>query len=151
MRTMIAMLLVCVAAAEAATITNVTVTNLSTANFTREGGEGQIEFRSEVTSYTPPGPPGPFVSMSAVLGWLFAAQSLEGVVSPLVENVVIGYEMSFTVEDPLNEGYMLAVNSSLVGWQTAADHIVVAIFGDKMCSLLCFLPFAGTLAYFRRS
>jgi len=125
MRTLLALLLVCVAVSEAATITNVTVTNLSTANFTREGGEGQIEFRSDVTSYTPPGPPGPFVSMSAVLGWLFAAWSPEGVETPLVENVVIGYEMSFTVEDPLNEGYQLAVNSSLVGWQTAAWY-----FGD---------------------
>jgi hypothetical protein len=119
MRTLIGLLLVCVAAGRAATITNVTVTNLSTADFSRVGGEGQIEFRSGVTSYSPPSQVGPFVSMTAVLGWLFAARSPEGVVSPLAENVVIGYEVSFTVEDPLNEGYMLGVNSSLNGWLTA--------------------------------
>jgi len=125
MRTLIGLLLVCVAAVEAATITNVTVTNLSTADFARAGGEGQIEFRSDVVSYSPPAQAGPFVSMTAVLGWLFAARSPEGVVSPLAENVVIGYEISFTVEDPLNEGYMLGVNSSLNGWLTAQW-----LFGD---------------------
>lgn len=102
----------------AAAITNVTITNLSTPSFANQGANGQIEFQSSAT-FTPPSDAGGFTILNSVLQWLFAARSENEVSAPAVETVQIGYEISFTVEDPTNAGYLFSVESTLNGWHTA--------------------------------
>jgi hypothetical protein len=56
--------------------------------------------------------------LSATLAWVFAARSDIEVGIPALETVHIGYEITLTIQDPANAGYLLGVNSSLAGWHT---------------------------------
>lgn len=115
------LLFLCVVAAglsSAASVTNLSVTNLSDPDFYVSGPNGQVEFRSAITSTSGPVKTGLFTSMGAHLSWLLAGRSPEGVAAADYTSVRIGYEISFTVLDPANAGYLLSASAALRGWNT---------------------------------
>lgn len=118
MKSLSLLLPLCAGLLPAATITNVTITNLSTASYANQGANGQIEFQSSA-SFIPPSNSGGLSTLSSALQWLFAARSENEVTAPAVGTVQLGYEITFTVEDPANAGYLLSVESTLNGWHTA--------------------------------
>jgi hypothetical protein len=119
MRLFFLLSLLATSSASAASITNLSVSNLSDPDFSLSGPNGQTEFRSAIVSTSGPTPSGLLTTVGARLSWLLAGRAPEGVATPDFTNVRIGYEISFTVSDPSNAGYILSAASSLRGWNSA--------------------------------
>lgn len=105
-------------AAQAATIANVSVQNLSTADTAQQSFTAQAEWRTASLSTTAPVSNGNFTTWQSHFG-AFAA------IRPIVDALGISatwrmqYTLSFDVLDPLNQGYLLFASTDSRGWVTA--------------------------------
>lgn len=104
--------------AAALSVTNVTVTNFSDPDTTQNTGNGILrEYSSAVIATTAPVTTGAVTEFSNHFAFFQAMR----VVQPGAPNFAliyrhnVGYEMEFTVEDPLNEGYEISVDNVMRG------------------------------------
>ncbi len=104
--------------AQAATIASISVENLGTPDFATESGTQLTEFRSGNMATSAVDTFGAMSSFTNQFGWLLAARS-GGVGERFGATASVAYEITFTVEDPGNSGYLIAVETLAHGWLTA--------------------------------
>jgi hypothetical protein len=102
-----------------ATISNIVVTNLSTANYTIDTATQLAEFRSANSGTSPVQVNGNLSSFTNQFSWFLGQNALGDITGNTVASAIISYELSFTVLDPTNSGYILYADSELRGWLTA--------------------------------
>ncbi|MCX6612375.1 MAG: hypothetical protein NTW74_16180 [Acidobacteria bacterium] len=106
-------------ATQAATISGITVSNLSTADYTISTNTQVAEFRSANQGTTPISVNGNISSFTNQFSWFLGQSAFGGVSGNTIASAVVSYELSFTVLDPTNSGYILYAESELHGWLTA--------------------------------
>jgi hypothetical protein len=102
----------------AATISNVTVTNLSSPDsYSNQAAIYQNEFRSANVATSPVAVNGNLTSFTNQFSWFAGIRT--GLDSPDITFApTISYEISFTVNDPGNTGYLIFVSTESRGWLT---------------------------------
>lgn len=103
----------------AATITNIVVVNNSTADYAHTGAGWRMEFRSGNTSTSAVNTVGNLASFTNQFGWFLGAMADGFPDGDLMAEATVSYEIFFTVDDPLNGGYILAADSDARGWLSA--------------------------------
>lgn len=118
-----AVLLAYTGTVQAATVTNVTVNNFSNANHIQATGNSVVkEYASDILNVTPVTVNGAESTFGAQFGF-FQDMRVDQPAAPnfaLIYRHNIGYEINFTVEDPLNEGYTIDVDQLLRGHVTVS-------------------------------
>lgn len=102
----------------AATITNITVTNLSSPNSATSSSGIDQEFSSGNISTSAVTTVGPVSSFTNQFGWFAGLRTDGTTTTDTTFSPTLSYEISFTVLDPTNAGYFFFVNSEGRGWLT---------------------------------
>lgn len=102
-----------------ATITNISVVNLSTADYTVETTWQSAQFRSSNVATSSVSVTGALSEFSNQFSWLLAGRSVGFPDGASQANARISYELFFTVEDPGGFGYLIAAETRTLGWLTA--------------------------------
>lgn len=102
-----------------ATITNIAVTNLSTSDYTIDTATQLAEFRSANSGTSAVQVSGNLSSFTNQFSWFLGQNALGDITNNTAASAIISYELSFTVLDPTNSGYILYADSELHGWLTA--------------------------------
>ena len=121
----------------AATISGITVSNLSTADYTIISNTQLAEFRSANRGTTPVNVSGNISSLTNQFSWFLGQNALGDISGNTIAPAIVSYELSFTVLDPTNSGYILYAESELHGWLTAqysssntSGSSIFAVLGD---------------------
>ena len=116
----LAMALACGALCAAGTISNISVVNNSSPELTEDTGTRVREFHSQ--AFTPPAAAGNgnTASFTNRFAWMSAHRVFPGGPSLVLSNSnTVAYDLLFTIEDPLNQGYELSIDSVFRGYLTA--------------------------------
>lgn len=107
----------------AAAISNVSVTNNSGANVSINDPLRLREFRTEATVPASGAVNGNTVTLDSRFAWMSAHRvNTGGPTVALLNSNLVAYDLLFTVEDPLNQGYTLAFDSVFRGYLTAKQE-----------------------------
>jgi hypothetical protein len=112
----------------AAAITGISVANNSSPNNLIVEASRIREFRTEVTTSGPALVSPSEISFTNRVAWMSAHRVLPPSGLPLTWGNSVAYDILFTIEDPLNIGYTLEIDSAIRGYVTAEFDSNLGVF-----------------------
>jgi hypothetical protein len=112
----------------AAAITNISVVNNSSPSNLIAQADRIREFRTEVTTPATATVNGNEISFTNRVAWMSAHRVLPPSGLPLTWGNSVAYDILFTIEDPLNQGYTLEIDSLARGYLTAEFDSNLGVF-----------------------